>query len=64
MRNARCTAVTDSSLTAEHANSSVVGYPFSKLVASSGGAQQQKSPGSFETKLRAFFLSTGVGAKF
>jgi hypothetical protein len=39
-----------SSLTADHTNSSVVGYPFSKLVASSGGAQQQ-SPGSFETKL-------------
>jgi hypothetical protein len=39
-----------SSLTAEHTNSSAVGKPFSKLVASSGGAQQQQSPGSFETK--------------
>jgi hypothetical protein len=44
-----------SSLTAEHTNSSVVGQPFSKLVASSGGVQQQ-SPGSF--------LSAGVGVKF
>jgi hypothetical protein len=34
-----------SSLTAEHTNSSVARQPFSKLVASSGGAQQQQSPG-------------------
>jgi hypothetical protein len=40
-----------SSLTAENTNISIVGEPFSKLVASSGGAQQQQSPGSFETKL-------------
>jgi hypothetical protein len=40
------------SLSVEHTNSSVVGQPFSKLVASSGGAQQQQqSPGLFETKL-------------
>jgi hypothetical protein len=35
-----------------------------KLVASSGGAQQQHSPGSFETKLLSVFLSTGLGVKF
>jgi hypothetical protein len=39
-----------SSPTAEHTKSSVVRYPFSKLVASSRGAQQQSS-GQFETKL-------------
>jgi hypothetical protein len=44
-----------SSPTTEHTNSSVVGWPFSKLVASSGGAQQQQSPVSFGTKLWAFF---------
>jgi hypothetical protein len=45
-----------SSLTAEHTNSFVLGWPFSKLVASSGGTQQQKSPGSFEMKLWMFFF--------
>jgi hypothetical protein len=40
------------SLTANHTNSSVVGKSFSKLVASSGGAEQRsQSPGSLETKL-------------
>jgi hypothetical protein len=51
-----------SSLTAEHTNSSVVGWPFSKLVASSGGAQQQ-SPGSFKKTL-SVFLSTGACVNF
>lgn len=42
------------SLRQEHTNSSVVGWAFSELVASIGGAQQQ-TPGSFETKLWEFF---------
>jgi hypothetical protein len=63
MRHASCTTVTDiTSLIAEQANSSVVGQPFSKLVASSGGTQQQP-PGSLETKLKRDFQSTAVGVK-
>jgi len=63
MRHASCTTVTDiSSLIAEHTNSSAVAQPFSKLVASSGGTQQQ-SPGSLETKLKRDFQSTAVGVK-
>jgi hypothetical protein len=42
-------------LTAKRANSCVVGKPFSKLVAFSAGAQQQKLAGSLETKRRDFF---------
>jgi hypothetical protein len=53
-----------SSLSAEHTNSSDVGYPFSKLMASSGGAQQQQSPRSLKQKTLSVFLSTGVGVKF
>jgi hypothetical protein len=49
-----------SSLTAKHANSSVVGWSFSKLVASSGGGQQQKST----NKTLKVGLSTGVGVTF
>jgi hypothetical protein len=40
---------TFSLLTAEHTKSSVVDKLFQKIVTSSGGMQQQQTPGSFET---------------
>jgi hypothetical protein len=47
---------TVSSLTAENTNSSVVGHPFSKLVSSSGGAQQQQYPGHWKQNFKYFSI--------
>jgi hypothetical protein len=43
-------------LTAEHTKSSVVDKLFQKIVTSSGGMQQQQTPGSFETNSENFSI--------
>jgi hypothetical protein len=45
-----------SSLSAEHTNFSVVGKPFYKPVAPSADAEQQQTPGSFETNFEGLSI--------